>query len=184
LYDPAESPRAPYLELNPQSVEWWKSQLSSLDGFKVGICWQGDPSRSSEPHRSIPLKHFLSLRDVPNVTLLSLQKGLGVEQLYGIDGIINLDPRVDEWGRPPFGDTGSVIANLDLIIASDTAIAHLAGGLGKPVWLALPFFADWRWMTRREDSPWYPSMRIFRQRRPGDWAEVFIRVADELRKLA
>lgn len=184
LYDPAESTRPPYLSTHPFYTERWKALLSGFSGYRVGIAWQGNPTRESEPHRSIPLRHFLTLADIPGVVLLSLQKNLGVEQLQGVKSVINLDSRLDESGRPPFSDTADVIQNLDLVITSDTAIAHLAGAMNRPVWLALNGRADWRWGLVGETTPWYPSMRLFRQRTLGDWESVFQQIATELKKLA
>ena len=121
---------------------------------------------------------------VPGVRLVSLQKGHGAEQLRGVGfPVVDLGDRLDETSGP-FMDTAAVMKNLDLVITSDTAIPHLAGALGVPVWLALCFSPHGTWLLGREDSPWYPSMRLFRQPRPGDWADVFERMAGELRRLA
>ena len=113
--------------------------------------------------------------------LFSLQKGYGTEQLTD---------RQEQWGIVALGDelgdfmdTAAVLMNLDLVITADTAVAHCAGALGQPVWVALPFASDWRWLLEREDSPWYPTMRLFRQKRWGDWDEVFQRITEEVRKL-
>jgi hypothetical protein len=125
---------------------------------------------------------FLPLSRVPGVRLVSLQKGPGAEQLGtfppGAD-ILNLGERLDE-GTGAFEDTAAVMRNLDLVVTSDTSIAHLAGGLGVPVWVVLNTGSDWRWLLDREDCPWYPTMRLFRQRRRGHWDEVLERVATQL----
>ena len=112
--------------------------------------------------------------------LYGLQKGEGAAQVQGLKkGVVtNLGEEFVD-----FTDTAGVIENLDLVISVDTSVAHLAGAMGKPVWLLLPFAPDWRWLLDREDSPWYPTMRLFRQRRRGEWDDVFKRVADELRRL-
>ena len=116
------------------------------------------------------------------MSLVSLQKGEGNEQLDQVQFNAQIAQLTDPHDLGPGGveDTAALIAALDLIITSDTFVAHLAGALGAPVWVVLPFEADWRWLCERDDSPWYPTMRLFRQRRPGDWAEVFERVAREL----
>jgi tetratricopeptide (TPR) repeat protein len=161
----------PYLSADADLCEQWRRELSLLDGFKIGIAWQGNPTYKRDRCRSIPFSHLESLSRLPGVRLLSLQKGLG-----------DLGSRIDEIAGP-FMDTAAIMQNLDLVITSDTAIAHLAGALGVPVWLALSYSPDWRWLLDRQDSPWYPSMRMFRQARPGDWQELFQRVEAELVKL-
>jgi tetratricopeptide (TPR) repeat protein len=168
----------PYIEVEAQLVEHWRQELASLGGFKVGIAWQGKPSFYFDRFRSMPLKEFAPLAAVPGITLISLQKGFGSEQIAALDGlfkVVDLGPQLDE--RAAFLDTAAVIKNLDLVIASDSATAHLAGALGVPVWLATPFSPDWRWLLARDDSPWYPTMRLFRQERRGDWRHVFQRMA-------
>ena len=133
----------------------------------------------------MPLVDFVAIARVPNVRLVSLQKGPGAEQLAGLPGaveVLDLGNRLDE-AAGPFMDTAAVMCCVDLVIASDTAAAHLAGALGVPVWVALPTASDWRWLLDRDDSPWYPTMRLFRQTHGGDWDEVFARIAAELSKL-
>ena len=169
----------PYLDAEPQLVEAWRHRLGSYPGFKVGIVWQGNPKFRLDRLRSAPLTEFAPLARVPGVHLFSLQKGPGAEQLAPLTDrfpVTDLGSNLDD-----FVDAAAVLKNLDLVISVDTAIAHLAGALGIPVWVALPFAPDWRWLMGREDSPWYPTMRLFRQDRAGDWAGVFaeIRVATE-----
>jgi len=133
----------------------------------------------ADQRRSIPLSHFEPLARIRGVRLFSLQKGYGTEQLAEIKSqwpIIDLGNRLED-----FTDTAAVMMNLDLIISADTAPAHLAGALGRPVWTVLSFAGSWRWLLDREDSPWYPTMRLFRQKKPGGWAEVFERIAAEVR---
>jgi hypothetical protein len=152
--------------------------------FRVGIAWQGTPTYRYDRQRSIPLKHFTPLAEVPEIQLISLQKGPGTEQLQAL-ATTDHPPLVfplDE-AAGPFMDTAAIMQNLDLIICSDTVIVHLAGALGVPVWVALPAVPDWRWLLEREDSPWYPTLRLFRQNRTGDWTEVFQRLAKELARL-
>jgi len=181
-------------------------RLSTSD-FLVGIAWQGNPAFMDDWQRSMPLAQFAPLAQVPGVQLISLQKGPGTEQLHA------LEQRVDsgQWTvdsdaktpstvhRPPFTvhhlgsrldeangafmDTAAIMTNIDLVVTSDSAVPHLAGALGVPVWVALAFVPDWRWLLRRKDSPWYPTMRLFRQRRDGHWEDVFERMAEELKAL-
>ena len=170
----------PYLDAEPQLVEGWRHRLGSYPGFKVGIVWQGNPKFRLDHLRSIPLAQFAPLARVPGVHLFSLQKGPGAEQLAAVTDrfpVTDLGRRLDD-----FMDTAAVLKNLDLVISVDTAIAHLAGALGIPVWVALPFVPDWRWLMDREDSPWYPSMRLFRQTRLGQWEDVFQRIAEALQR--
>jgi tetratricopeptide (TPR) repeat protein len=180
---PAE---VPYIKPDPELVEKWRKELAGIEGFKVGINWQGNAQYAGDRHRSIPLKHFEALARIPGVQLISIQKNHGSDQLkeYGEKfKIIDLGPKLDE-STGPFLDTAAVMVNLDLFITSDTAVAHLAGALGVPMWMALSTAADWRWMTEREDNPWYPTMRLFRQEEFMVWAPVFKRLAKELRKLS
>ena len=170
----------PYLFAAPPLVEQWRRKLSDLAGFKIGIHWQGNPAYRGDCYRSIGLSNFLALAQIPNVCLISLQKGAGSEQLAEVSDlfpIIDLAGELDE-ASGPLMDTAAIMMNLDLVVTSDTAIAHLAGALGVPVWVALPLAPDWRWLLDRDDSPWYPTMRLFRQRKLGDWAGVF----DDIRK--
>jgi tetratricopeptide (TPR) repeat protein/glycosyltransferase involved in cell wall biosynthesis len=168
----------PYLFADEKLVEQWKAELAAIDGFKIGIAWQGNPNFLADLLRSIPLGHFERFARMEGVRLFSLQKGAGREQLAEIAGrfeVVDLVDRFDD-----FMDTAALVSNLDLVITLDSAVAHLAGALGARTWLALPLGGDWRWLEGREDSPWYPSMRLFRQRRLGDWNEVFQRMAVEL----
>jgi tetratricopeptide (TPR) repeat protein len=179
---PAE---VPYVFADPATIEKWREELRGMGGFKIGIAWQGNPQYRGDRARSLPLVHFAAIARVPGVRLISLQKGPGTEQLAGLPGaveVLNLGNRLDE-AAGPFMDTAAVMNSVDLVIASDTAAAHLAGALGVPVWVALPTASDWRWLLDRDDSPWYPTMRLFRQTRCGDWDEVFARIAAELSKL-
>lgn len=171
----------PYIEVDSQLVEKWRGELASIAGLKVGIAWQGSPAFRFDRYRSIPLEEFAPLAAVPGVTLVSLQKGFGSEQIDDLEGrfeIVDLGPRLDE--SAAFQDTAAVMKNLDLVITSDSAAPHLAGALGVPVWLATPMSPDWRWLLGRDDSPWYPTMRLFRQNRRGEWGPVFQRMAAAL----
>jgi Tfp pilus assembly protein PilF len=176
---PAE---VPYLTADAQLVAQWRSRLASVEGLRIGINWQGNPKYPSDHHRSLPLTHFESLARLPGVRLISLQRGLGAEQIAPAADrfeVIELGDDVDQ-AAGAFMDTAAIMQALDLVITSDTATVHLAGALGVPVWMATPFSPDWRWLLEREDSPWYPTMRLFRQPKPGDWTSVFERMAEEL----
>jgi tetratricopeptide (TPR) repeat protein len=163
----------PYLRAESALVERWREELEALKGLKVGIAWQGNPNNQGDLYRSCPLKYFEMLANVEGVRLISLQKGPGSEQVpsSGAFPVLDLSDRLDR--EASFIDTAAVIMNLDLVIAVDSAVAHLAGALGVPVWLLLPFVPDWRWLLERSDSPWYPTMRLFRQAQLGNWQEVF-----------
>jgi len=172
--------QVPYLRADPQRLEYWRNELAPLGGFQVGIVWQGSLVHENDRQRSVPLTQFAPLARVQGVRLFSLQVGVGTEQLAQAGeplGVTDLGGRFDQTSLE---DAAAVLPNLDLVVTVDTALAHLAGALGVPVWMALPFAPDWRWLLDREDSPWYPTMRLFRQRRPGDWDEVFQRAAAEL----
>jgi tetratricopeptide (TPR) repeat protein len=179
---PAE---VPYLFPEPDLAVRWGDELGAPGGFKVGIGWQGNPRFPGDCMRSVPLTHFAPLGRIEGVRLFSLQKGEGAEQLRAAAKylpVTDLGERLDETAGA-FMDTAAVMKNLDLVITSDTATAHLAGALGVPVWVVLALGADWRYLLYRQDSPWYPTMRLFRQRRLGDWDEVFERVASEVGRL-
>lgn len=139
--------------------------------LQVGICWAGKPTHKNDHNRSAGLEPFLTLLDDPEIAFYSLQKGPRAADLVtsGAAALVqDLSGQIDD-----FADTAACLRELDLVITVDTAVGHLAGALGVPVWVALPNTIDWRWMRGRSDSPWYPSMRLFRQARPGDWAPVF-----------
>ena len=175
----------PYLAVEPERVVRWREELAAVAGFKIGIAWQGRREYRADRQRSIPLVQFAPLAAVPGVRLLSLQKGYGSEQLAALAGrfeVVDLGVRLDQGGGA-FLDTAAAMQSLDLVVTSDTAIAHLAGALGVRVWLALGRVPEWRWMHRAETSPWYPTMRLFRQRTAGDWSDVFSQVAGELSTL-
>lgn len=175
----------PYLFADPALTRHWQQELSRLSEFRIGIAWQGDPRFWTDRQRSIPLAHFAPLAVLEDVQVFSLQKGFGTEQLDTFtkrSAVIELGSRLDVQ-HGAFRDTAAVMQSLDLVVTSDTSIAHLAGGLGVPVWVVLPFAPDWRWLLYRDDSPWYPSMRLFRQTEWGNWDEVFERVVRELRNL-
>jgi tetratricopeptide (TPR) repeat protein len=172
----------PYVTADERLVEQWRKEIAALPGFKIGIGWQGNPQIHQDLWRSVPLVHFASLGRLPDVTLVSLQKGPGTEQIPLVADLFPLTDWTDRLDveAGAFMDTAAVMKNLDLVITSDTATAHLAGALGVPVWVVLPYAPDFRWLLDREDSPWYPSMRLFRQRQPWNWSEVFQRITAEV----
>lgn len=175
----------PYLRPEQARAAQWAQRLSGQRGrLRVGIAWQGnpDPEKSWARGRSVPLPCFRPLTDIPNVEFISLQKGHGMEQLAasGLAARITTPGEDFDAGPDAFLDAAAIIAELDLVITSDTSIAHLAGALGTPAWVALHANPDWRWLLDRSDSPWYPTMRLFRQQRPGDWAGVFEKIAGAL----
>jgi hypothetical protein len=179
--DPPAAP-PPYLFAEPDRVAAWGDRIGS-HGFRVGINWQGFSGRFEDKGRSFPLALFRPLAAVPGVRLISLQKTEGEEQIapagFPVETLDDLDA-----GPDAFLDTAAVMVRLDLVITSDTSIAHLAGALGCPAWVALRRVPDWRWMLDRTDSPWYPTMRLFRQTHAGDWPPVFAAMAQALQSLA
>lgn len=168
----------PYILADPDLSARWKVRVNSYRGFKVGIAWQGNPNYKGDRRRSIPLEYFEPLTKIPEVRVFSLQGGFGREQLT----TQSTDWDIVDLGLP-FADTAAAMMSLDLIITSDTVIAHLAGALGRPVWMALSCTPDWRWFLRRLDSPWYPTMRLFRQPGLRQWPLTFEGIAAELREL-
>ena len=173
---PAE---VPYLTADTALVQEWHRELGPGGGFRVGIAWQGNPRYRRDHQRSFRLAQLEPLAQVAGVRLFSLQKGVGTDQIAELGerfAVADLGGRFTD-----FMDTAAVMRNLDLVITSDSSLAHLAGALGVPTWVAMPVAADWRWLNEREDSPWYPTMRLFRQKRWGDWDEVFARMASDLK---
>ncbi len=165
----------PYIFPDPDHIAYWREQLKHDTNFKIGICWQpsihNDVSRLPIARRGIPLAHFFKLGATPGITLYSLQRVEGLEQLNSLPSdvhLITFDEHFDK-DHGSFMDTAAIMHALDLIISADTATAHLAGAMGLPVWLLLPYVTDWRWLSNRSDSPWYPTMRVFKQPKPFDW---------------
>jgi tetratricopeptide (TPR) repeat protein/ADP-heptose:LPS heptosyltransferase len=168
----------PYLSAEPRQIQHWHERLAGDDRQKIGLVWAGRPSYGNDHNRSMPLSDFAALAEIPRVRLFSLQKGHAAAQIRGSS------LELTDWTADlnDFADTAALIANLDLVISVDTAVAHLAGALGKPVWVLLPFVPDWRWMLSRADSPWYPTMRLFRQDRIGDWASPIARLVEAVKE--
>ncbi|AWJ86569.1 glycosyltransferase (plasmid) [Azospirillum sp. TSH58] len=171
-----------YLAAEPDEVARWGRRIAEVDtrtasGPRVGLVWAGNPNHRNDRNRSIPADRLAPLLDTPGLRLFSLQTG---------DATAARPAALPDLtaGIRDFADSAAILANLDLVIAVDTATIHLAGALGVPAWLLLPYAPDWRWLLDRTDSPWYPSLRLFRQPRPGDWDSVLRTVAAELERFA
>jgi tetratricopeptide (TPR) repeat protein len=174
----------PYLQADGDLEAKWRRELADIHGFKVGIAWQGNPEFRGDRLRSVPLSQFAPLAAVEGVQLISLQYGAGADQVQALAGQFQVLDLTDKMGEPAaaLANSAAIMVNIDLVISCDTAIAHLAGALGVPVWTALPFVPDWRWLLQREDSPWYPSMWLFRQPMRNQWGDVFERMAEALQQ--
>ena len=172
----------PYLHPRAALAERWQRRLADLRGLRVGLVWAGNEKHGNDFRRSIPFRLLAPIFATAGVSLVSLQIGTRTADLATLPAgaVTDLAPELRD-----FAETAGAIANLDLVIAVDTAVAHVAGAMGKPVWLMLPLCPDWRWLLDRDDdSPWYPSLRLYRQRTLGDWAGVIARVAADLGALA
>jgi tetratricopeptide (TPR) repeat protein len=181
---PASIPaRTPYLAAEPDLLEHWRQCFAGSYTFKIGIAWQGNPRHRLDRHRSIGLAKFAPLAAIPNVQMFSLQQGAGTGALKDAARDFPVIELFDDPAVPlvDFAEVAAVMHQLDLVVTPDTAIAHLAGALAVPVCVTLAAVADWRWLMQREDTPWYPTMRLFRQTTLGDWVGVFERLADEAR---
>ncbi|MDQ2101916.1 tetratricopeptide repeat protein [Azospirillum isscasi] len=176
--------QVPYLQAEPELVAAWRDRLPR-DGIRIGVVWQGNPAGKVDRGRSYPLACLEPVARMPGVRLISLQKNFGLEQLKALPAGMEVETLGDAFDSGPdaFLDTAAVMMNLDLVITSDTSVAHLAGALGRPVWVPLKTAADWRWLRDREDSPWYPTLRLFRQTTAGEWGSVFARMARALTNL-
>jgi tetratricopeptide (TPR) repeat protein len=176
---PAE---VPYLRGDPERRAWWVERLSALPGARVGLVWAGRPSNTQDYVRSITLDSLAPLADIAGISFVSLQTGEAASQAAALPrGMTFYDFTAE---LQDLADTAALISALDLVISVDTAVAHLAGALAKPVWMMNRRQGDWRWMIDREDSPWYPSLRLFRQPRHGDWDSVIADVARALQFFA
>jgi hypothetical protein len=171
----------PYLGVRTAIAERWRQRLAALPGLKVGLVWGGSPQHINDFRRSIDVARLKPLIETPGVSFLSLQVGPRAGDLAALPTgtVTDLSAELRD-----FAETAGVILSLDLVIAVDTAVAHVAGALASPTWLMLPFSPDWRWMLEREDSLWYPTLRLYRQPAPGDWESVVARLAADLRQRA
>ena len=172
----ATIPAAPYLRAAPSAQ--WRAQLAAKQGLKIGLAWSGNPRHSNDRNRSLPLASLSPLFDAA-ATFVSLQKDVRPDDLAALQGaaqVIDAGPSLRD-----FAETAALIGELDLVISADTSVAHLAGALGVPVWILLPFIPDWRWLLERDDSPWYPTARLFRQDAGREWEPVINHMANALR---
>lgn len=172
--------QVPYIHADPAQVAAWKQRMRG-NSLRIGLAWGGSPLHPYDARRSIRLEQLASLTCVEGTEFYSLQMGPPAEQVSWLGPPARLIDLKNE--QTDFADTAAIVANLDLVISVDTSVVHLAGAMGKPVWVLLSNSPDWRWMRERDDSPWYPTARLFRQSTPGDWPEVVARVERELREL-
>jgi Tfp pilus assembly protein PilF len=176
--------RVPYLWADPRRKAAWRARMKELlqPGFcRIGIAWAGRPTHVNDGNRSAGLAAFAPIAELDGVALISLQKGSAqsaIAEYFRCAPLLNLGAVIGD-----FMDTMAILENLDLIVTVDTSLAHLAGAMGKPVWILLPYAPDWRWLVGRSDSPWYPTARLFRQARPGDWVGVGHEVRAALRRM-
>ncbi len=179
-FSPEDVARRAYLAPPVDLAAIWKEGMEEIAGPRIGLAWSGNPGHENDHNRSMPLVSFTPLFDAP-ASFISLQKDYRAEDMVLLERgapVLRFDDHLND-----FCDTAALISGCDLVIAVDTAAAHLAGALGKPVWLLLPRFADWRWMSGRADSPWYPSARLFRQTEFGDWSGVVEAVREAIGQL-
>jgi Flp pilus assembly protein TadD/ADP-heptose:LPS heptosyltransferase len=178
---PEQAPQAlPYLSADPARALEWSRRLAGLNGVRIGLVWGGNPRHANDARRSLPLSAFAGLPAGPGFSYVSLQLGPAAAELAASlmrGAVTDLAPHLRD-----FSDTAAAVAELDLVICCDTAVAHLAGALGRPVWLLLPHAPDWRWGLGRDTTPWYPTMRLFRQPAPGDWTTPLRQIAEEMRR--
>jgi tetratricopeptide (TPR) repeat protein len=175
----------PYFKADPERVAKWAARVGD-HGFRIGINWQGNPSGKIDEGRSAPLKQFLRFAEVPGVRIISMQKNHGLDQLNDVPAHIKVELLGDDFdtGKDAFLDTLAVLANVDLVVTTDTSLAHVTGGFGTRTFVALKEHPDWRWLLDREDSPWYPNHRLFRQVSFEQWDDPFIAMTEAIRKLA
>ena len=175
----------PYLAPDPARAALWRDRFASVlpaGGLRIGIVWAGRPTHPNDRRRSVPLDRLLPLAAIPGVRLVSLQVPVPEAERQRVaehPDLLDLSAELTD-----FAETAAIMRNLDLVVSIDSAVAHLAGALDVPIWVLMPRPADWRWMLDRTDTPWYPSMRLFRQPRPGAWDEVFAAVAEAVRERA
>jgi hypothetical protein len=173
----------PYLQPPQKAASRWQHRLAPVKGLKVGLVWAGNPEHLNDRRRSFGFAAFEPFLTINGIHFVSLQAGARAADLHNSKAI---DTPLEDLSSSltDFAETAAAVAALDLVISVDTAVAHLAGAMGKPIWLLLPWVSDWRWMLNRDDSPWYPTMRLFRQKQDEEIAMVIARAAAELRKLA
>jgi hypothetical protein len=170
----------PYLRAPEEALKNWQGRLGPKARPRIGLAWSGNPKHKNDKNRSISLRSLLPLLDI-EATFVSLQKGVRPDDsmvLREHDDILDFGDTVKD-----FSDIAALISHMDLVISVDTSVAHLAGALAKPVWILLPFIPDWRWLLDRDDSPWYPTARLFRQDDTRGWDSVIMRVHEALSKV-
>ncbi|MBL1256068.1 tetratricopeptide repeat protein [Methylocystis sp. Sn-Cys] len=173
---------ARYLAADPRRRDVWRQRIGA-HGFKIGVSWRGSSTAQSDDTRSAPLSAFAPLAELPGVRLISLQKNEGVQEITKANGVFRIEELGPDFDAGPdaFLDTAAAMEAMDLVITIDTSLAHLAGALGRPLWIALKYVPEWRWLLQREDSPWYPTAQLFRQSAPGDWGGVIADMTEALR---
>jgi hypothetical protein len=166
--------RTPYLPVEEARCQHWRQRLGPPAGRRVGLVWAGNPEHNNDRNRSLPFAALAPLWNIPGIRWYSLQVGERRADLNAAPPgtIEDLSPALDD-----FAETAAAISQLDLVVTVDTSVAHLAGAIGRPTWVMLPSAPDWRWLTGRPDSPWYPSVRLFRQPERGEWGSVINRIA-------
>jgi hypothetical protein len=170
----------PYLGADPRAAAEWETRLGLPGRRRIGLAWSGRPAHTNDHNRSIPFASMRPLLEATDATFVSLQRDVrpaDADVLREHNDVLHFGHDLKN-----FADTAALIANLDLIIAVDTSVAHLAGALGKPVWLLLPYIPDWRWLLDRDDTPWYPTARLFRQDETRRWEPVLTSVHASLRE--
>jgi tetratricopeptide (TPR) repeat protein len=173
-------PAGPYLKADPARVQRWRERIGG-EGYRIAIAWQGDAMAMGAEGKSFPVAALAEIAAIPGVRLINLQKNAGSEQLDRLpSGMVVENFAGFDDGPGAFLDSAAILENCDLAISCDTALAHLAGALGVPNWVALMYVPDWRWFLNRGDTPWYPNTRLFRQSAPGDWTSVFHAMKAEL----
>lgn len=168
----------PYLAASEGRIAKWREKLGHLPSPRIAVAWSGRVDHANDRNRSIPFERFAPLLAAGPGSFVSIQRELRDGDAAALARLPNVTHVGD--ALADFDDTAAVMALADLVISVDTAVVHLAGAMGRPVWVLLPFQPDWRWLLDREDSPWYPTARLFRQPKPGDWASVIAKVGDEL----
>jgi hypothetical protein len=173
--------QGPYLSPLRFNVESWRGRMGALPGLRVGLAWSGNPQYANDWTRSIAFEKLRAIMDVPGVTFVNTQRDLrpSDEAAFAAAPIVDFRTLLTD-----FAETAALVSELDVVVTVDTSLAHLAGAMGKPVWLLLSAVSDWRWLQDRGDSPWYPTARLFRQKTLGDWAPVFADVKAALADLA
>lgn len=171
----------PYLVAPAAKMESWRGEIGDADGLRIGMAWSGSPTHANDRNRSMRLTELVPLLDIAGVTFISLHQEVRDHD----QALLTQTPRLRHYGPrlQDFSDTAALIATLDLVITVDTVIAHLAGALGKPVWILLAHDPDWRWLLERSDSPWYSTAKLYRQSVAGDWSSVTSQVAKDLQTL-